>query len=75
MGVALEPDSRNHHGRGVPAFRIRRGVLRSVTVWGGANAELGSIGLAPNGNVVMVGFIEQPTISDPPPTLFLALRP
>ncbi len=70
VGVALEPDSQTPAGAGYQRFDSA-GVLRSVTVWGGANAELGSIGLAPNGNVVMVGLIEQPTISDPPPTLFL----
>jgi hypothetical protein len=48
------------------------GVLQAVTVWGGANAQLGSLGIAPNGDVVLLGSIEQPTISGPPPMLFLA---
>jgi hypothetical protein len=47
------------------------GVLRSVSVYGGSNALLGSMGLAPNGNVVLLGLIAQPTISAPPPTPFV----
>ncbi|HTB73201.1 MAG TPA: hypothetical protein VK762_08145 [Polyangiaceae bacterium] len=47
------------------------GVLRSMTTWGGSNAVLGSMALAPDGNVVLLGEIQQPTIDKPPPVLFL----
>jgi hypothetical protein len=47
-----------------------RGILRSVTVWGGENAVFGAIGAAPNGNVMIAGRTVQGGSGSSPVTLF-----
>jgi hypothetical protein len=47
------------------------GVLRSVSATGGTHARLGAMGLAPDGNVVMLGVVQDSDITAPPPSLFV----
>jgi hypothetical protein len=39
------------------------GVLRSFTTWGGADERFGAVGVAPNGNVLLLGWNQPPSDS------------
>ncbi len=47
------------------------GILRSASATGGTHALLGGMGLAPDGNVVMLGVVQDVDIDAPPPSLFV----
>jgi hypothetical protein len=47
------------------------GAQRAMNTWGGLYASFGSMALAPNGDVIVLGAIEPPSVQMPPPVLFL----